>query len=34
VELLFFLCLLILCAPLVATRRVVDWLFDEVPDDA
>jgi len=34
VELLFFLWLLILCAPLVATRRAVAWWFDEVPDDA
>jgi hypothetical protein len=30
-EFVVFVWLLILCAPLVATRRVVDWLFDEVP---
>lgn len=32
--LLFFLCLLVLFAPLVALRRVVDWWSGEVPDDA
>jgi hypothetical protein len=34
VTLIFFLCLLVLFAPLVALRRAVDWWFSEVPDDA